>query len=86
MLEFGDQDVLSVVGSQHPVIPVDPFNDLAVIQQTVEDVVVALDNFCDNRVCFLCQFYLNSLYFTTELVSSRATLTVLTFKCLLALL
>ena len=64
MVEFGDQDVLSVVGSQHPVILVDPFNDLAVIQQTVEDVVVAFDTFCYNGVCVLCQ------------VSSRDTLPV----------
>ena len=71
MVEFGDQDVPSVVGSQHPVILVDPLNDLAVIQQTVEDVVVALDNFCDNGVCVLCQLYFNSLYFTTEHISSR---------------
>ena len=34
------------------------------IQQAVADVVAAIDNFCDNRVCVLCQLYFNSLDLT----------------------
>ena len=46
-------------------------NDLADIQQAVADVVVAPDNFCDNRVCVLCRLYFDSFYLTPELLWLR---------------